>query len=642
MTFPKHIWQTWRHRHPPTLLKRCMRSFRILNPDWEFHFFTDDDIHDFIDTKFPALAEVIARYPGGVYLADIWRCLALYRHGGVYADVDVECVRPLEELIGAIHEHDFAPAGTEVILSRDHPVHERLWFGGRAMHMNFLMLAQPGAAFFKAYLDRLESVLADDPRALDRDPVALTGPGRFSDLIEAMDGPSAAGVSVIPWQWVSPIPDMGLVGTFPEREGYERLLRSGDWASELDPFTVHYWWHDYLKTPNTLRLFGESILQTDGVIASRRLERVVREDDDRGYLAARALAEFAELDTRTLVELSSTKTSTEFSRLVDHALGGLDHERLSDLPPDATGIGLLHVEPSRDETAETISAVFQDDRMAPNGLIAIPDIPADGDRLRRQILDQARTHRFEVLEERGGLLLRAPDPEAGVLIPKVVHQTWKTAEIPATFRREWIDSWMAHNEANGWQYRFWTDRDLLEFVEAEFPGFADCFLDYDHPIKRVDAVRYLILKRHGGLYADLDFACLKPLDSLLAGRRLLFGTEFDRPERHHDCVCNAFMASVPDHPFWAGIESDLREHAGREVLPATGPGFLGRRFREATRFFEEKQWPQIVRKELLYPFRWTEPRKDDLRDLPLEELAERYPDSYAITFWTGTWLQPEE
>jgi hypothetical protein len=77
-----------------------------------------------------------------------WRVLALYRHGGVYADIDVECLRPLDELLEAVGHDDW-----DVLLPADHPIHERIHFGGQKMWMNDFMIAKPVARFLKRVIE---------------------------------------------------------------------------------------------------------------------------------------------------------------------------------------------------------------------------------------------------------------------------------------------------------------------------------------------------------------------------------------------------------------------------------------------------------------------------------------------------------
>jgi mannosyltransferase OCH1-like enzyme len=219
----------------------------------------------------------------------------------------------------------------------------------------------------------------------------------------------------------------------------------------------------------------------------------------------------------------------------------------------------------------------------------------------------------------------------------VIHQTWKTTEITAPFRVDWCESWRELHPK--WQYRLWTDDELDAFVADEFGDFLSIYRGYDVPIKRVDAARYLILKRIGGVFVDLDFMCLKPLDELLAGRSLVFGSQHagDWVDTR-DHVCNALMAAVPGHPFWNGIEFDLETNCDLEVVEATGPNFLTRRSGNGPFFLNPKDLPTILPNEVFYPVAWDDRLKYRVRTMSREDLARQFPKSHAVTFWAASWL----
>jgi hypothetical protein len=235
----------------------------------------------------------------------------------------------------------------------------------------------------------------------------------------------------------------------------------------------------------------------------------------------------------------------------------------------------------------------------------------------------------------------APVDDALHLIPRIVHQTWKTTEVGPPFRAEWIRSWQEMNP--GWQYRLWTDADLEAFVDREFPDFAPIYRSYDVPIKKVDAARYLILKRLGGVFVDLDFMCLQPLESALQGQRLVFGAQHPGTwVESNDHVCNAFMASVPGHPFWNGVEVDLAARYDMPILEAAGPNFLTQRASNSFFFLEECDLPTVLPRETLYPVPWNHPLRMELRTMNADELRARYPQALAITFWTAVWWGQRE
>eukprot|EP00946_MAST-07B_sp_MAST-7B-sp1_P001902 g1902.t1 len=128
---------------------------------------------------------------------------------------------------------------------------------------------------------------------------------------------------------------------------------------------------------------------------------------------------------------------------------------------------------------------------------------------------------------------------------------------------------------------------------------------------RADMIRYLILYEFGGVYVDLDFESLKPLDILFAAHghaeyhsairdtksrkdsaanatvytgssrfSAIIGQE---PDAHAhilyklpSMVCNAMMVSCPGHPFWLEVVELIKARFAsgvfkKRVLKLTGP-----------------------------------------------------------------------
>ncbi|KOO53165.1 glycosyltransferase family 32 protein, partial [Chrysochromulina tobinii] len=78
----------------------------------------------------------------------------------------------------------------------------------------------------------------------------------------------------------------------------------------------------------------------------------------------------------------------------------------------------------------------------------------------------------------------------------------------------------------GYTLRLWTDANNERFIAQHYPWFLRYFRQYDKMIKRADAVRPFYLYHFGGVYADLDFACIRPFDALLqrhASSQVLLG-----------------------------------------------------------------------------------------------------------------------
>jgi mannosyltransferase OCH1-like enzyme len=97
------------------------------------------------------------------------------------------------------------------------------------------------------------------------------------------------------------------------------------------------------------------------------------------------------------------------------------------------------------------------------------------------------------------------------MIPRIIHQTWKNAEVPKRFRAA-QQSWRSLHP--DWDYMFWTDADITRLVADEYPELVSLFRRYPDQIQRVDAARYLILYKYGGVYADLDVVCRRSFEDL--------------------------------------------------------------------------------------------------------------------------------
>ncbi|KAI8609440.1 nucleotide-diphospho-sugar transferase [Chytriomyces sp. MP71] len=131
-------------------------------------------------------------------------------------------------------------------------------------------------------------------------------------------------------------------------------------------------------------------------------------------------------------------------------------------------------------------------------------------------------------------------------------------------------------------YKLWTDADNRALVAQQYPWFLATYDGFDDPIMRADASRLFYMHQYGGVYADLDFECLKPLDPLLKSHAAVLGSMTTGSSffmRVH-ALPNAFMASRPGHPFWLScarrIMRGRNQMWGGTVEQRTGPVMLYR------------------------------------------------------------------
>lgn len=72
------------------------------------------------------------------------------------------------------------------------------------------------------------------------------------------------------------------------------------------------------------------------------------------------------------------------------------------------------------------------------------------------------------------------------LIPAVVHQTWKTAEIPERWRAARQSCIEMHP---GFHFRLWTDEDARALIARDLPELLPSYDSYPFNIQRADAIR---------------------------------------------------------------------------------------------------------------------------------------------------------
>ncbi|CAF1366488.1 unnamed protein product [Adineta steineri] len=144
-------------------------------------------------------------------------------------------------------------------------------------------------------------------------------------------------------------------------------------------------------------------------------------------------------------------------------------------------------------------------------------------------------------------------------IPRIIHQTWKDKQVPERWNRS-VESIRQLN-ADQFEYRLWTDADIHTFVRQEEPYlYQHTFVKYAHDIQRVDAFRYIVLHRLGGLYIDMDNGCYQSFESLL---RILEAVDSDSPHlaafprTSPIGISNGFMISTKGHPLFKNLISRL-------------------------------------------------------------------------------------
>lgn len=181
---------------------------------------------------------------------------------------------------------------------------------------------------------------------------------------------------------------------------------------------------------------------------------------------------------------------------------------------------------------------------------------------------------------------------AGSSAPSLnIGQYWDTAEVPpsvaglcATFR-----------DLNPeFHHRVFSEADVERLIATHFgPRELAAFRTCAVPSMQSDYFRYCFVLSYGGIYADADFRCARPLRPLLeeaeAGE-VFIGSRHTLEDREADRIWSGFFAfRQPGHPLLklaleiatANLEARIAERvwpAGDKVRPAiwltVGPGIF--------------------------------------------------------------------
>ena len=234
--------------------------------------------------------------------------------------------------------------------------------------------------------------------------------------------------------------------------------------------------------------------------------------------------------------------------------------------------------------------------------------------------------------------------EAGkrMKIPRIIHQIYEDPAGPPTNLLNIAETWKENHP--DWEYWFWNRQKMNNFLESTCPDFLDYYRSYPFNVQRWDAVRYLILYYFGGLYVDLDYECICPLDVLLTDSICCMGLEpalHIRPLYNKSLlVGNALMASAPKHPYMKAIIKDMKMnfsvdyHQGDsiQILATTGPLMVTRVYER----FKKKKAITLLPSDLVTPLSFGEILT--LRSGHAHpDVLKKVEKAFAIHYFFGSW-----
>jgi mannosyltransferase OCH1-like enzyme len=159
MSIPKIIHQTYKNNNLPDIYKLCQNEIKKLHPDFEYRFYTDNDMDNIMKIEFQEYYDKFNELPRMIMKIDMFRYFLMYKYGGLYADMDYLMFKPF----------DLLNYNVVIPTNRDLDKDDKLTNLG-----NCIFASKPNHKFWKSLMDTLFTI--------DRKSLPFSG---FDDVINS-------------------------------------------------------------------------------------------------------------------------------------------------------------------------------------------------------------------------------------------------------------------------------------------------------------------------------------------------------------------------------------------------------------------------------------------------------------------------
>ncbi len=162
MAIPKQIFQTFKTQQLPLLTRYHIYRLKRKNPEYEYHFYDDVAIDQFIQKEFDEETyQLFKRINIGAAKADFFRYAVLYKYGGVYLDIDSLITKKLD---------DFLLNSDSAVISYEENM---------VLYIQFALFFDKGHPFLKKTLEVIIQNLKENKYPYNVH--AMTGPTAFTE-----------------------------------------------------------------------------------------------------------------------------------------------------------------------------------------------------------------------------------------------------------------------------------------------------------------------------------------------------------------------------------------------------------------------------------------------------------------------------
>lgn len=239
MSIPRIIHQAWKNDDVPSQLAAFQSAWQRLNPGWNYQFWTDETSRMFIAEHYDWFLPVYDNYDVPIKKADVVRYALMYHFGGIYADLDLEPVQPLDWFLDNT-------GNPELIIAQEPLKHCRMHNRGTILSNAFLA-SVPGHPVWRDVLTFLVE------RAGCPDPLTATGPFLLTDYYRSSKIFRSA-VHLLDPVAVNPFNKFEMWSAF--EIGVMDVLRKRVPPQSL---AIHHWMGSWWRDPDQVEQFINSL-----------------------------------------------------------------------------------------------------------------------------------------------------------------------------------------------------------------------------------------------------------------------------------------------------------------------------------------------------------------------------------------------
>ncbi|KUJ23950.1 uncharacterized protein LY89DRAFT_571658 [Mollisia scopiformis] len=229
--FPRKIWQTWKidPLDFETRDSERARSWTSMNPGYRYEVLTDSNDLHYVETHFgpgpgglnrPDIVNMYRSLNATIIKADLLRYLMMYIEGGVYADIDVEALKPVDQFIPSHIDEDDVDLVISVEIDEPTYANHTILGPKSQSFCQWTFMSKPRAPVLLRLVDHilgwLEGVAAKQQKPIGEivlnfdEVITGTGPSAFTGLILAEMARQTG--NIVTWDSFHALSDAKLVG----------------------------------------------------------------------------------------------------------------------------------------------------------------------------------------------------------------------------------------------------------------------------------------------------------------------------------------------------------------------------------------------------------------------------------------------